>query len=87
MSNTTFHLIAETRSDRLAAFRAVLEQLVAGTVVKTLEGFHGDGFVERADIRDLNRELLPAPRRVECRTRLRAEWSLHFVEDVSDRGT
>jgi hypothetical protein len=38
-------------------------------------GFHVDTWMEAEDIREVNRQLLSALRRVERRTRLRAEWT------------
>lgn len=70
-----FHLVAEVSSDSPAAIRSVLGQFVGDAVTATPEGFHVDGWVEGADARELNRELLSALRRVERRTRLRAEWT------------
>ena len=75
MTNTRFHLIAKVSSHCPAAIGPVLDQLVGGTVTETPEGFHVDGWIEGADARELNRELLSALRRVERRTRLRAEWT------------
>lgn len=66
--NTSFHLIAEVSSDSPDAIGPVLEQLVGGTVTETPEGFHVDSWMEGADSRGLNRELLSALRRVERRT-------------------
>jgi len=39
------------------------------------EGLHVEGAIEGTDARDVNRRLLSALRRVEKRTRLRAEWT------------
>jgi hypothetical protein len=79
--NSAFHLIAEVSSDSPDAIGPVLEQLVGGTVAKTPEGFHVDSWMEGTDSRELNRELLSALRRVERRTRLRAEWTANGVTD------
>ncbi|MGA2320923.1 MAG: hypothetical protein ABSG95_09305 [Solirubrobacteraceae bacterium] len=73
MTNIPFHLVAEVSSDSPSAIRAVLRGLVIGTVIETPERLHVDGWMEGADARDLNRELLSSLRRVERRTRLRAE--------------
>jgi hypothetical protein len=79
--NTSFHLIAEISSDSPDAIGPVLEQVVGGTVTETPEGFHVDSWMEGTDSRGLNRELLSALRRVERRTRLRAEWTADGVTD------
>jgi hypothetical protein len=70
VTNSSFHLIAEVSSDSPGALGPVLEQLVGagGTVTATSEGFHLDSWMEGADARELNRELLSALRRVERRT-------------------
>ncbi|MGA2804609.1 MAG: hypothetical protein ABSF89_09480 [Acidimicrobiales bacterium] len=75
MTDTDFHLVAEVSSESPAVIGSLLEQLVEGTVTATSEGFHVDGFMRGPDARELNRFLLSALRRVERRTRLRAEWT------------
>jgi hypothetical protein len=77
-----FHLIAEVSSDCPTAIGPVLEQLVGGTVTETPEGFHVDCWMEGTDSRELNRELLSSLRRVERRTRLRAEWTANGERSV-----
>ena len=73
---TRFRLIGEVNSDDLAAVRPVLAQMVGGVVVTEIQdGLHVEGTMEGADARDVNRRLLSALRRVERRTRLRAEWT------------
>jgi hypothetical protein len=67
-------LVAEVSSDRLEAVRPVLEQLIQGTVSATPSGLHVEGWMLGAEPRELNRQLLSALRRVERKTRLRAEW-------------
>jgi hypothetical protein len=46
-----------------------------GQVTATAAGLHVEGAMEGTDARDVNRRLLSALRRVEKRTRLRAEWT------------
>ncbi|MGA3214641.1 MAG: hypothetical protein ABSD97_02990 [Acidimicrobiales bacterium] len=75
MTETAFHLIADVSSDNPAAIVSLLEDLIDGSVTETAEGFHVDGWMRGADARELNRFLLSALRRVERRTRLRAEWT------------
>jgi len=73
---TRFRLIGEVSSDDLAAVRPVLAQMVGGAAVTEIEdGLQVEGTMEGADARDVNRRLLSALRRVEKRTRLRAEWT------------
>jgi hypothetical protein len=57
----------------------LLEQLVGGIVTETPDGFHVDVWMEGEDVREVNRQLLSALRRVERRTRLRAEWTANGV--------
>jgi hypothetical protein len=75
VADTDFHLVAEVSSDSPGAIGSLLEQLVAGSVTGTSDGFHVDGWMRGTDARELNRFLLSALRRVERRTRLRAEWT------------
>ena len=54
----------------------MLAQMVGGAAVTEIhDGLHVEGTMEGADARDVNRRLLSALRRVEKRTRLRAEWT------------
>ncbi|HLN06921.1 MAG TPA: hypothetical protein VK217_11625 [Acidimicrobiales bacterium] len=77
MTNTSYHLLADVSSDSPTVIGQLLQQLTAfaGTVTVTPDGFHLDGWMDGADPRELNRELLSALRRVERKTRLRAEWT------------
>ncbi|MGB6772027.1 MAG: hypothetical protein WA695_05850 [Candidatus Dormiibacterota bacterium] len=70
-----FRLVAEVSSDHPAGLRTLIESLVAGSVTPTPDGFHIEGTMRGASARDLNRALLSALRRVERRTRVRAEWT------------
>jgi hypothetical protein len=81
VANIPFRLLAEVSSDCPHAIGPVLEQLVGGTVTETPEGFHVDCWLKGTDSRELNRELLSSLRRVERRTRLRAEWTANGVTD------
>lgn len=75
MPDTAFHLVADVSSDSPNAVGSLLAQLVEGSVTESPDGFHVDGWMRGADARELNRFLLSALRRVERRTRLRAEWT------------
>lgn len=75
MGDKRFRLSARVSSDSPDAVRPVLEKLIPKASVKT-EGkeFIVEGEMEGSDVKELNRSLLSALRRVEKRTRLRAEW-------------
>ncbi len=70
-----FRLNGDVSSENLAAIGPLLAQLLDGQVTPTQDGLHIDGVMEGDDARDVNRRLLSALRRVERRTRLRAEWT------------
>jgi hypothetical protein len=70
-----FRLEGEVRSEDLSAIQPLLTQLTGGQVTATSAGLHVEGAMEGRDARDVNRRLLSALRRVEKRTRLRAEWT------------
>ena len=70
-----FRLNGEVSSDNLSAIQPLLVQFTSGQVTSTPEGLHVEGAMEGTDARDVNRRLLSALRRVEKRTRLRAEWT------------
>jgi hypothetical protein len=74
-----FRLNGNVSSENLSAVGPVLAQLVDGQVTSTPDGWHLDGLMEGDDARDVNRRLLSALRRVERRTRLRAEWTADGV--------
>lgn len=70
-----YRLSADVSSENLSAVEPVLTELTGGQVAGTPKGLHVDGEMEGTDARDVNRRLLSALRRVEKRTRLRAEWT------------
>jgi len=70
-----YRLNADVSSENLSAIEPVLTRLTAGQVTETPNGLHVDGAMEGTDARDVNRRLLSALRRIEKRTRLRAEWT------------
>ena len=74
-----FRLNGEVSSESLDAIRPVLIQLVDGQVTPAPDGLRLEGLMEGEDARDVNRRLLSALRRVERRTRLRAEWTADGV--------
>ncbi len=70
-----YRLNAEVSSENLSAVRPLLMQITDGQITPTPEGLHVEGAMEGTDARDVNRRLLSALRRIEKRTRLRAEWT------------
>ncbi len=74
-----FRLSGDVSSENLTAIRPVLTQVVAGHVTDAGDGLHVEGVMEGNDARDVNRRLLSALRRLERRTRLRAEWTADGV--------
>jgi hypothetical protein len=70
-----FCLNGEVSSENLSAIQILLTHLTGGQVTATPAGLHVEGTMEGSDARDVNRRLLSALRRVEKRTRLRAEWT------------
>ena len=81
MTAKRFRLVAKVSSSSPSAVRPVLEKAVAPGSVKEVKGeFMVDAQMEGESAKDLNRTLLSALRRVEKKTRLRAEWT-------SDDGT
>lgn len=76
MSKKQFSVIANISTDSPEKIKAALDELFAKGSIETVEG----GFAIRADMtgttaRDLNRELLSSLRKIEKKTRLRAEWT------------
>jgi hypothetical protein len=81
MASKHFRVTARVSSSSPKAIRPVLEQVVAEGSVKEEAGeYLVEAEMEGESAKDLNRSLLSALRRVEKRTRLRAEWT-------SDDGT
>ena len=74
-----FRLNGEVSSENLNAIHPLLAQLLDGHIAPTPDGLHLEGLMEGDDARDVNRRLLSAMRRVERRTRLRAEWTADGV--------
>jgi len=71
-----FRLNARVNCNDLAAAKRVLEQLLPNGTVRESEGeLLVEAEVAAATARDLNRTLLSALRRVEKKTRLRAQWT------------
>ncbi|MGC2191483.1 MAG: hypothetical protein WA751_04040 [Candidatus Dormiibacterota bacterium] len=68
-------LVAEVSSEALPAVEFALRELLDGAIVHSQLGLHVEASVADGNPQDLNRQLLSALRRVERRTRLRAEWT------------
>jgi hypothetical protein len=74
-SMVLFRLNGEVSSENLSAIQPLLTQIAGGQVTANVAGLHVEGAMEGTDARDVNRRLLSALRRIEKRTRLRAEWT------------
>jgi hypothetical protein len=76
MTEKSFTLIARVSSDNPKRIRHVLKGLVStGSITPIDEGFLVRTTMRGGNARELNRTLLSALRRVERKTRLRAEWT------------
>jgi hypothetical protein len=73
-----FKLSACISSDNLSAIKPVLERIIGneGTIKPTSDGFEVNAELYGESARDLNRMLLSEMRKVEKKTRIRAEWTL-----------
>lgn len=78
MVDKRFKLSAQISSDNPAAIKPVLERVISnkGTVKPVSEGFEVNAELDGESARDLNRMLLSEMRKVEKKTRIRAEWTL-----------
>jgi hypothetical protein len=78
MVGKRFKLSAHISSDNPPAIRPVLERIIGkqGTIKPTSEGFEVNAELNGESARDLNRMLLSEMRKVEKKTRIRAEWTL-----------
>ena len=76
MANKQFSLVAHISTASPAKIKSALPDLVRGGLIeRTGEGFRVTGKVRGTSARELNRNLLSALRRIERKTRLRAEWT------------
>jgi hypothetical protein len=67
--------MARVSTESPQAIKRALEELVPqGSITPTEEGFLVKATLQGESARELNRTLLSALRRVERKTRLRAEW-------------
>ena len=76
MVQRAFKVSVRVSSDNPSAVKAVIERIFRnkGAIRSTHEGFEVEGNLEGESARDLNRMLLSELRKVEKRTRIRAEW-------------
>ncbi len=76
MAKKRFSVVANVSSESPSKIRPVLDDLFpAGSVKKTEGGYAVNSEMLGESARDLNRELLSSLRKVEKKTRLRAEWT------------
>lgn len=78
MVEKRFKLSARISSDNPSAIKPALERIIGneGTIKPTGEGFEVNAELDGESARDLNRMLLSEMRKVEKKTRIRAEWTL-----------
>jgi len=84
MTDRQYSLRARVSSEHLEAVRTVLLRELPGASVEATEDpkeCRVAAEVRGGSARDLNRALLTALRRVEKRTRLRAEWTFDGVTE------
>jgi len=90
MAQLKFRVSAHVSSDNPSAVKPGREQLIAdkGTIRQVDQGCEVEAELEGESARELNRMILSALRRVEKRTRIRAEWtSGDTVEKFFDYGS
>jgi hypothetical protein len=79
----SFKLSARISSDNPAAIKTALQEFLSGkgSVKATEEGFEVEAKLTGESARDLNRTLLSLMRKLERRTRLRAEWTADGITE------
>jgi predicted RNA binding protein with dsRBD fold (UPF0201 family) len=76
MSVKRFTLAARVSTESPEPVRRALRELLpGGSITRAGDDFQIEGTMRGESARDLNRALLSALRRIEKRTRLRAEWT------------
>jgi hypothetical protein len=76
MAKKVYELTANVSTENPQAIRRVLEELIEkGSVTPSEGGFQVKAKMIGESARELNRRLLSALRKVEKKTRLRAQWS------------
>ncbi|MGA2790958.1 MAG: hypothetical protein ABSF00_09330 [Candidatus Bathyarchaeia archaeon] len=83
MVQRRFKLSAHISSDNPAAIKTALQEFLGGkgSVKATEEGFDVEAELTGESARDLNRTLLSRMRKLERRTRLRAEWTADGITE------
>jgi hypothetical protein len=78
MIRKRFESSARICSDNPSAIKPVLERTEGnkGTIKPTSEGFEVNAELDGESTRDLNRMLLSEMRKIEKKTRVRAEWTM-----------
>jgi len=76
MAGKKFTLVASISTERVTQIKEALDNLIKnGSIKKTESGFDITANMTGENARDLNRAFLSALRKVEKKTRLRAEWT------------
>ena len=76
MAGKKFTLVASISTERVTQIKEALDSLIKnGSIKKTESGFDITANMTGENARDLNRAFLSALRKVEKKTRLRAEWT------------
>jgi hypothetical protein len=77
MTQKKFRLWGYVDSDNPSAIKLALERIIVnkGTIRQTDQGLEVEAELEGESARALNRMILSELRRVEKRTRIRAEWT------------
>jgi len=78
MVEKRFKLSASVSSDNPSVVKPILERIIGnqGTIKPAGDGFEVNAELDGETARDLNRTLLSEMRKVEKKTRIRAEWTL-----------
>jgi hypothetical protein len=77
MPDKSFKLSARISSDNPPAIKPALDRIIGnkGTIKATSDGFEVSAELAGKSAKDLNRMLLSDMRRIEKKTRMRAEWT------------
>jgi hypothetical protein len=83
LTGKRFKLSAHVSSDNPSAIRSIVKRIIGsnGSVKRADGGFQVEAELQGKSARDLNRMLLSQMRKVERRTRLRAEWTAEGVRE------
>jgi len=77
MAEKSYKLSARISSNNPQAIKPALERIIGnrGTIKATSDGFEVSAELAGKSAKDLNRTLLSGMRRIEKKTRMRAEWT------------